>query len=280
MAAALLAKAELVDIVTPRTPQAREYEGMGVRYLAALGAITLWSVGCNSSPPADLIMAGRNYLSLVRSGNLDSVLALTHSSMQGVATRTQLVHVRDLLASQPPLDSATVVGFTMLSTPSVRYSTVTFESHKDSTWVVAIVEVSDSAGLRRVTGLRAQAMPGSLQALNEFTLGGKRVRHYAVLVSAILCVVFTLVVAGVVLAMAPARRWLWVAVSLLGVGRVVINWTTGETYFDERWLQLFGGSLARDGQYGPWLLSFSLPLGAAYALWRVLHDRAARKRIC
>ena len=73
------------------------------------------------------------------------------------------------------------------------------------------------------------------------------------------------------------RKWLWIiSSSLIGIGKVTMNWSTGKlsliqetvnatgghSYnFDFLSFQLFGAS-AFAQPYGPWILSVSLPFGA------------------
>ena len=99
--------------------------------------------------------------------------------------------------------------------------------------------------------------------------------HYMVLLLTIACVLLTLGAAVVVWRTAPRRRWVWTGVALLGLGRFGINWTTGETFFNPLVLQMFGGGFVRTGYVGPWFLSFGLPAGAIYALWRVRQSRSS-----
>jgi hypothetical protein len=57
------------------------------------------------------------------------------------------------------------------------------------------------------------------------------------------------------------RKWLWVLFILAGVGKFAVNWTSGEWGIAPLSLQLLSAS-AVASLYGPWILSFSLPLGA------------------
>ena len=240
-----------------------------------LAMLVLSAMSCKPSPPPETEAVARSYLSVLRSGDIDSAIALTHRSAQGVATPGQLTELHDLLATQPPPDSAIVVSFTTSSMHSARYSELAFESHRDTTWLVAVVQVVDSAGTYRVRGLRAQVLPESLGGGNNFTIGGKSLKHKLVFSMTVLCVLFTIGVSGLMLKIAPARKWVWAAVALVGVGRVVINWATEETHLEPFYVQLFGGSLTKNDLTTPWMMTFSIPVGAVYSLWRALQGRSS-----
>jgi hypothetical protein len=104
-----------------------------------------------------------------------------------------------------------------------------------------------------------------------------RLTQAAVLFMAIGVAAFTLWAAFAVARTPMPRRWAWVVVALLGIGKLAINWTTGETSTHLLSLPLFGGSVGRNGLFGPWIVACSFPLGAILALrrrHRVLRETA------
>jgi hypothetical protein len=64
------------------------------------------------------------------------------------------------------------------------------------------------------------------------------------------------------------RRWGWSVVALLGVGKVVVNWTTGETIMHLAWFPSISAPIGHGERLGPWLVALWFPLGALLALWR------------
>jgi hypothetical protein len=108
----------------------------------------------------------------------------------------------------------------------------------------------------------------SLAEANAFQLAGKPPKHYLVLAAAVISCLISLGTALVLARTAMPRRWLWAFVALLGYGQFSLNWSTGEVGTALLRVQLFGAGFVRFGIVSPWIVSFSLPLGAAYALWR------------
>ena len=64
----------------------------------------------------------------------------------------------------------------------------------------------------------------------------------------------------------PGRKWPWVVFILLGIGKVWVNWKTGEQGVTPLSVQLFSAS-SFSAMY--WIVSASVPLGAlAFLIYR------------
>jgi hypothetical protein len=70
-------------------------------------------------------------------------------------------------------------------------------------------------------------------------------------------------------------KWLWAVIAFAGYGKAMMNWNTGQWDFKVLSVQLVGFGLTRHGFLGfyPWMLKFTLPVGAIVALWRVRRAR-------
>jgi hypothetical protein len=62
-------------------------------------------------------------------------------------------------------------------------------------------------------------------------------------------------------------KWLWILLILPGVGKVSVNWTTGDWQVMPLAIQLLSAS-ALSSRYGPWVVAVSFPLGAILFLLR------------
>jgi hypothetical protein len=63
------------------------------------------------------------------------------------------------------------------------------------------------------------------------------------------------------------KKWLWLIFIVLGIGKLVVNWTTGQVFFSELAIQLPAGGAGAQA-YGPWQVYASIPLGAITFLIR------------
>ena len=118
------------------------------------------------------------------------------------------------------------------------------------------------------SGVRIERLDERVAAANEFHLAGKPFRFDLFLAAVLLVPLFCAGTALVMLRTKMPRRWLWALVSLIGYADCTLDWSTGEMATTFLRVQLFGASYMRYGLIGPYLLSFGLPVGAAYALWR------------
>ena len=147
-----------------------------------------------------------------------------------------------------------------------------FLSHEyDYPGKVALAQVSlqraEGAKTWTVVGFHIQlATTQEIQA-QRFSLIGKSPVHYAFLAAMI--VSFGLMLAAMVKVVRTKnlkRKWLWLIASLFCVIGLQIDWSSGAV----TWKLIFGvlnaGAVTGASRFDPWVLSFSLPLGAVLIL--------------
>ena len=192
---------------------------------------------------------------------------LTPQFQNGHTRQTLDVMVREIPqgeAGQPML-----VGYQYFVFGSSREATVSLQYPFPDSFLLAQARVVSTDGRYSLGGLHVQRLPESLERINSFHLRGKSFRHYALLTAALLVVLFILsVLMSCIRTPIPRRKWAWVLFVILGVGKIALNWTTGEIGISPVALQLFGVAMVTAGPYAPWMLSVSFPLGALWFLWR------------
>lgn len=121
--------------------------------------------------------------------------------------------------------------------------------------------------------------PTPAQAMEEsrFTFGGKPPGQYALLAIATIVPACMLYALAVCVFGDNPYKWIWPIFIVLGLGRISLNWNTGEWQTAVAGIQWFGVS-ASHGPYEPWTIVVSLPFGAkAFLLQRrqAVHAAAA-----
>ena len=212
------------------------------------------------SSPEDQATA-KSYIDRLRTGDFDEIEKSLDPSIRTPNIRDTLVKMAGLIPNQEPT-SVKLVGAQSSRMPDANTVNTTFEYNFGDKWLLANVAVRDRQGTKTIVGFNVNLMTQSLEAQNTFTLAGKSTTHYAVLVAAVaaaLVTLYSLVVCA--RTKLPRRKWLWVLLILVGVGKVAVNWTTGEWGIAPLSVQLFSAS-AFAPIYGPWTIAVSLPLGA------------------
>ena len=113
-----------------------------------------------------------------------------------------------------------------------------------------------------VYGLYVKPMSGNPAEINTFGFAGKGLRHYFVLLAALLIHVFIIYTAVLCLRTRMHKKWCWFILVLLGFGNFMFDWTTGLWGFRLISGWFMGGVILRDGLDGPWMVYIAVPVGA------------------
>jgi hypothetical protein len=226
--------------------------------LALAGAL-----GCSLGVPKDEERFALELIGLVRHGRTDEALARMEPSLRTPAARSSLKEIERNLPQGEPIRVDTVgAGVFTNMTTGERTANLTFQFQYASTWFLANVVVRTAGSERSARGFHVRPLPDSLQRLNAFTLRRKSFRHFAL--AALTIAAFATSLAGVVACARSRirRKPLWLLFSALGLGQVMIDWTTGATATRPLSVQFLSVGFQRANEYAPWILSISVPAGA------------------
>jgi hypothetical protein len=166
-----------------------------------------------------------------------------------------------MFPAQDPV-SVKVVGVNIFRVPDSSTTSITLEYEFPQKWLLASVVTQKRDGIATITGFHVNPIRDSLENLNKFTLLDKGVAQYTVLILAVLSSLLSL--CAFVLCIRTKmekRKWFWLILTLLGVGNLGINWTTGQPFFALLQVRLIPAGAAAP-PYGAWVVYVSLPLGA------------------
>ncbi len=261
---------------------------LNVRFVLPVGLLflTMFS-GCTPADPASLIKKftppedeaiATNYIALLRRNEFEQIEKDLDPSLKSVLTQDTLMKMAEAIPTQNPI-SVKVIGAQQVRDPGTYQINLTFEYQFPSKWLLINVATQKKDGVSTIIGFNVYPLSDSLENLNKFTLAGKTFLQYATLALAFLIPLFTLY--ALVLCIRTKmikRKWLWIIFILIGIGKLTVNWTTGQWNFAPLSFQLFGaGSFAPP--YGAWLISISLPLGAIMFLFRRMNLVASVKQV-
>jgi hypothetical protein len=237
--------------------------------LASIGLVGLFLAvlsGCNQATlmkkmtPQEDEAITRRYVDDLRQNRLDQIEHDLDPRLKDSNTHDTFSSMAEMFPDQEPV-STKVVGFRSFL-GNVRRTEVTLEYEFPQKWLLASVETQKSGGVTTIVGFRVTPIADSMENLNRFTLVGKGATQYAILSLAVLAPLFSLYVFVLcVKTRIGKKKWLWLIFILLGIGKLFVNWTTGEVFFTPLAVQLPDAG-ANAQFYGPWLVYVSIPLGA------------------
>jgi hypothetical protein len=223
------------------------------------------------STPEDQALA-RSFIDDLRARKLEPIEAAADASIKDDKLHDTLQRMADAIPAGEP-DSIKLVGAQTFHQISSKYGasdtvTTTFEYDFGGKWLLMQVMTREANGAKTLIGFHVNSEAAPLEVLNAFTLAGKGAAQYGVLACAIAAVLLSLY-ALVVCIRTPLRRrkWAWILFIALGFGNFAVNWTTGQWNVKLLAVQLLSAS-ASSQFYGPWIIAFSLPVGAVVFLLR------------
>jgi hypothetical protein len=204
----------------------------------------------------------RKYVDLLRKQSFEQVEKELDPSITASDIREKLAAMTAMFPAGEP-KSIKVVAVTFLRGAESRTDTLGLEYEFPEKWLLVNISIQRSGGVSTIVGFHVTPLVDSLENVNRFSLAGKSALQYAVLFTAVAVPIFCLYVLFLCLQSKTERRkWLWVVFILLGVGRLAVNWTTGEWTFTPLVVSLLGASVTAIPAYGPWMVAVAFPLGA------------------
>jgi len=213
--------------------------------------------------------AAKSTIDQLRARDFDAIEKSLDKSLIDQNTRKNLEKMSAMIPVGEPR-SVKVVG--VLNSHNQQTGTtsldLTFEYEFPEKWMLMYVGTKEQNGTKVITGITVNTLIQSLEERNRFSLIGKQPVHYVVLactISALLLTLYALIVC--IRTKNLRRKWLWILFILIGVGHFAVNWTSGESGVNLLFVQLLSAGMA-SSYFGPWILSFSIPLGAIIFLFK------------
>lgn len=152
---------------------------------------------------------------------------------------------------------------------------VDLEYQFPSNWLFVELTVNRKDSATTITSFRVRRLEQSIEEQNRLTLAQKEPLQYVLLAAALgsaLLVLYAMVVC--IRTPIMRRKWLWFLLTVVGLSRVWVNWTTGDVDYHIVWIHIPPASIWQD-TYGPWSVSVSIPLGALIVLIYCAHLRSS-----
>jgi hypothetical protein len=241
--------------------------------LAAVGLALLSVMGCSQDAmlqkfaSAEDQATARKYVDDLRAGRYEAIEAVADPAIKGPTLRGTLEQMAALMPDEEP-SSIELVGAQTMKNPQGTTKNLTFEYRYGEKWLLVNVATQRKGDAFTLIGFNVYPQAQAVTERNRFQLAGKTAIQYVILALAIL---FPLLSLYALIQCARTKmvrgKWLWIVVILIGVGKVAINWTSGEWQVSTLSIQLLSASVITDAQ-GALILAVSVPVGAILFLFR------------
>lgn len=130
-------------------------------------------------------------------------------------------------------------------------------------WFLVHIGWTEKDGKRLLSTFHVQALTEDLRKTHAFTFARAGAAHFIFTALGLLIPLFVLVsFVACLRARWPKRKWLWALFVLVSMGKLTLNWTTGEIDFGIFHFLLGGAAAMTASAYSPWIISIGFPLGA------------------
>lgn len=241
--------------------------------------------------PDDIELYARNYIETVRSGDLSGALLQLEPKVVNASTRTELEKLREHLNPGQVVSTELTYGYfskfrkiagedwenfdryiveyyIQYSLQDVDYSGEAFQADLPKPddegiyhqFIQIIIDVKGDNKL--IYGFHVRPLPESLPSVHSLNLDRKPFWQILFLIVIAIVPIFIIYTAWLCARTSLKRKWLWFFFILLGFGKIVLNWTTGQIVVNITSIQILGAGAIRWGLYGPWQFILTFPLGA------------------
>lgn len=212
----------------------------------------------------------RAYIALVQRASIDSARwQLIDELARQPTVQVALQEIADSLRGIA-VDSLKVAGATMSRVSGTKMTEFFYETPRAPRWLLIRIIVVGG----RIGALNLVTDAPELHHLHALRLTERPIWLIPFLLAPFAGILLSVGAAIYVWRRATRRRILLTILALVGITRVTLNWSTG--VFDWQVLHLsFGGQVSRPHAFAPFIIGFTLPLGAALALWLVHRMRKA-----
>lgn len=204
----------------------------------------------------------KDYLQQIRGGDFEYVRSHTDPELIGQITDEKLLEIAEYFPSGDLL-STEIVGWQVNIVNGTWTGKFSFEFEFSEGWAVANAALKRAGDRTTVVGFNVHRTPTSQRELNAFSNVSPTPLHILMFAATIVIPIFMIFTCIMVYRTPIAsRKWPWYLLSIGGVGAVYFNWTTGVVNYQILTVQLLGAGAAAAGPHAPWILEFTLPIGA------------------
>lgn len=210
-----------------------------------------------------------HYSELLREKKLELIGNAIDPGSNGEAVTNKLPELSEIFPDGEP-KSIKVIGYHRFEQPGApQLLNISLEYEFSDRWILSTIMLKRYGNNVTVTDVGVIPQTTSLEQQAAFSLHDKSVPHYLML--CMVAAIALLTLSALVLCLRSklrGRKWPWLLFIIVGFGKLVLNWGTGQWLFMPFSVQLFSVG-AQSGLYMPWSFTVALPVGAiVFLLYR------------
>jgi hypothetical protein len=160
-------------------------------------------------------------------------------------------------------NSIKTVGWHIFHAPERTTYNLSYELQYPGKWALFSIRFAKVNNEFIMEGYNISPLKDSLENMNKFSFKGKGIIHYLFLLFMIAEVLFIIYVLTLCIKTRMKKKVLWFLFILCGVVSISLNWSEGVVNIQPLSIQfILGVSFFKQGPYAPWILTFTIPLGA------------------
>lgn len=254
---------------------------MTVKHSVLIGLLALLLVGCSFEDLADAITPdaetqyAQDFLQRLLDRDFEYVISQVDDSLIDQVTDEKLAEIADYFPTGEQL-SVEIIGSHVNISSSRWRGSFTLEYQFESGWAIASIAMKRVDDEITVTGFTVYQTTASQRELTAFTAVDFTPLRIFVLILTVAVPIFMIFTCyKVYQTPIPVKKKRWYVISFLGLTELSFNWTTGVLGFQILMVQLLGAGAVAAGSSAPWILEFTLPVGAVL-FWMKRKDLMTR----
>lgn len=241
---------------------------MKIKKLALLIIAIFCFCGCSYEDLADKLIPeaeseyAKDFLQKIQDRDFEYVKSQIDAELIGDVTDEKLLEIAEYFPTGE-LISVEIIGSQTHTFNSQWQGNFSFEYQFSDGWAVANTAMKQVDGKPSVIGFNVYRTTASQRDLTAFSAAELTPIRIILLLLTVLIPAFMIFTCyKVYKTPIPVKKKRWYFFSVLGIFGFSFNWTTGVLNYQLATVKLLGVGVVAAGPHAPWILSFTLPLGA------------------
>jgi len=216
--------------------------------------------------PNDISVYTQQYISKIIDGDIEYCYNQLTSDIKNPEAKNSIIKLNSYLQDKTLINKL-VLSYRRSWTAGskkadITYHQIQYEYEYKSDFIIYSIVIKDDNKVKSINGFRINISKVSLSKANEFDFNNKKAIHYFFFLMTIMQPLIILITIVGILKSNFTKKWLWIVFSFIGILSFNLNWSTGDLSYQLFSIKIFSASFLKSNLYGPWIMSFGIPIGS------------------